>query len=148
MTKPLLIIGKPHSGKTTFIAQLYTRLDVNKSSLKLYKSIDNLTPIIEALKSLEDGEEVMPTPADKSSSIILPILFDQQKIDLNCPDYGGEQINFIINNRVVDEKWNDAIKQSENWILFIRLSNLVTGYDLSNKTIKPEIFSYNGITRI
>ena len=139
MTKPILIIGKPHSGKTTFIAQIYARLDVNNSSLKLYKAVDNLNPIIEALKCLANGEEVKATPTDKSTGITLPIQFGEQQIDLYCPDYGGEQINHIIDNREVDSKWSFSIKQSENWILFIRPSNLVTAFDLSNKTIKPEI---------
>ncbi len=146
MNKPLLIIGKAHSGKTTFLAQLHARLDLNNSALKLYKPVDNLRPIIEALNCLADGEEVKPTPTDKSTAIVLPIQFGEQKIDLNCPDYGGEQINHIIDNREVEAKWSDSIKQSENWILFIRPSNVTTGFDLSNKTIKPEILeSGNGI---
>lgn len=139
MTKPLLIIGKPHSGKTTFLAQLHSRLDVSNSELKYYKPVDNLNPIIEALKCLEDGLEVQTTPSETSSVITLPIQFGGQKVDLNCPDYGGEQINHIIDNREVDEKWAEAIKQSENWILFIRPSNVTTGFDLSNKTINPKI---------
>jgi len=142
MTKPLLIIGNPHSGKTTFIAQFYARLDVNNSSIKLYRAIDNLNPIIEALKCLASGEEVKPTPTDKSTGILLPIQINDQKIDLYCPDYGGEQINLILENREVDKKWTDSIKHSENWILFIRLSSITTGFDLSNKTIKPELLEY------
>jgi GTPase SAR1 family protein len=139
MTKQLLIIGKPNSGKTTFLAQLHLLLDTNNSSLKLYKPVDNLTPIIDALNCLADGEEVKPTPMEMSTTIILPIQFWEQKIDLNCPDYGGEQINNIIDNREVDAKWTDSIRQSENWILFIRPSNLSANYDLSNKTINPDV---------
>jgi len=44
--------------------------------------------------------------------------YGEIKIDLDCPDYGGEQVNNIIESREVDSKWADAIKQSENWILF------------------------------
>ncbi len=139
MTKSVLIIGKPHSGKTTFIAQLYARLDVNNAALKLYKSVENLSPIIEALSSLSKGEEVKPTPTDKTTGITLPIQFGEDMVDLFCPDYGGEQINNIIENREVDEKWKESIAQSENWMLFIRLTNLSTGFDLSNKTIKPDL---------
>ena len=137
MTKSLLIIGKPDSTKTTFLAQLHARLEMSDSVLKLYKPVDNLNPIIDALNCLANGDEVKTTPTDKSSVIMLPIQFEDQKIDLNCPDYGGEQINHIIENREVDEKWAQAIKQSDNWILFIRPSNLTTGFDLSNKTINP-----------
>lgn len=139
MATSILLIGKPHSGKTTFIGQLCARVDANNSVLKLYKAIENRTPIIEATRALAKGEEVTTTPTEKSTVISLPLQHGDAMIDLNCPDYGGEQVNLIIDNREVDSKWSDAIKQSENWILFIKPTDLTTSYDLSNKTIKPEI---------
>jgi GTPase SAR1 family protein len=139
MATKILLIGKPHSGKTTFIVQLYARVETNNSALKLYKAVENLTPIIEATRALANGEEVKPTPTDKSTVICLPLQHGEVKIDLDCPDYGGEQVNHIIENKEVDSKWVDLIKQSENWILFIKPTDLNTSYDLSNKTIKPEV---------
>lgn len=139
MTTPILLIGKPHSGKTTFIAQLYARVDSNNSLLKLYKPVENLTPIIEAIRAIANGEEVNATPTDKGSFIRLPLQHGEERIDLDCPDYGGEQVNLIIENRNVDSKWEESIKQSMNWILFVKPTDLSTSYDLSNKTIKPEI---------
>jgi double-GTPase-like protein len=139
MAMQILLIGKPHSGKTTFIGQLHARVDANNSALKLYKAIENLTPIIEAAMALAKGEEVKTTPTDKSTVICFPLQHGETQIDLDCPDYGGEQVNEIIENREVDSKWADSIKQSENWILFIKPSDLTTSYDLSNKTIKPEV---------
>ena len=145
MIKSILIIGKPHAGKTTFLAQLHACLDISTGQFQLYKPVANLTPIIEALNRLADGEEVNATPTDKSTEIILPIKSGSENIDLNCPDYGGEQINHIIENREVTEKWAALIKKSDNWVLFIRPSTISTGFDLSNKTIKPEILeSSNG----
>jgi len=139
MATSILLIGKPHSGKTTFIGQLCSRIEANNSSLKLYKPIENLTPIIDAIRALAKGDEVMTTPTEKSTIICLPLKYRDEEIDLDCPDYGGEQVNFIIENREVDSKWIKSIKQSENWILFIKPSDLTTSYDLSNKTIKPEV---------
>jgi len=139
MATQILLIGKPHSGKTTFIGQLCARVDANSSALKLYKAIENRTPIIEATRALANGEEVKTTPTDRSTVIYLPLQNGEVKIDLDCPDYGGEQVNHIIENREVESKWADSIKQSENWILFIKPSDLTSSYDLSNKTIKPEV---------
>lgn len=139
MATQILLIGKPHSGKTTFIGQLCARVDANNSALKLYKAIENRTPIIEATKALAKGEEVKTTPTDKSTVVCLPLQNGEVKIDLDCPDYGGEQVNHIIENREVDSKWVKSIKQSENWILFLKPTDLATSYDLSNKTIKPEV---------
>lgn len=139
MAIPILLIGKPHSGKTTFIGQLYARVETNNCSLKLYKPIDNLVPIIEATRALANGDEVKTTPTEKSIMICLPLQNGEERFDLNCPDYGGEQVNLIIENRELDSNWTDSIKRSGNWILFIKPSDLTTDYDLSNKTIKPEV---------
>jgi hypothetical protein len=139
MTTAILLIGKPHSGKTTFIGQICARVETNNSSLKLYKAVENLAPIIEATRALANGDEVKTTPTEKSTVICLPLQHGEEKIDLDCPDYGGEQINKIIENREVDSKWTESITKSQNWIVFIKPTDLSTAYDLSNKTIKPEI---------
>lgn len=139
MTTPILLIGKPDSGKTTFLVQFHARVDSFKSALTLYKSIENLTPIIDGAKALANGEEVKTTPSEKSTIMNFPLLYDNMKIDLDCPDYGGEQINLIIENREVDSKWSELIRNSNNWIVFIRPTSLSASFDLSNKTIKPEV---------
>lgn len=139
MTTSLLLIGKPHSGKTTFIAQLCGRVESTTSSVRLYKPIDDLTSIIESTRALANGDEVKATPTDKNSFLSLPLQVAGRKIDLACPDYGGEQINLIIEDREVDSKWSKSVIQSNSWILFIKPSDLSTSYDLSNKTIKPEV---------
>ena len=144
MSISILLIGKPHSGKTTFIAQLCAKVEANKSYLTLYKPIENLTPIIEATKSLAKGEEVKTTPTEKSTVISLPLQYIHEKLDFDCPDYGGEQINHIIENRELGLKWAESIKKSDNWILFIRPSSLSSFFDLSNKTITPDVLEGEG----
>jgi len=139
MTTPILLIGKPDSGKTTFLVQFHARVDSFKSDLKFYKSIENLSPIIDGARALANGEEVKTTPSEKSTIMHFPLLYGNTKIDLDCPDYGGEQVNLIIENREVDSKWSELIKNSNNWIVFIRPTSLSTSFDLSNKTIKPEV---------
>jgi hypothetical protein len=138
MNKLLLIIGKPHSSKTVFIAQFYSRLQKRKSKLSLYKSVNDLSPITLAREALAKGEEPQATPTNRSVNLILPIQFGDQQIDLLCPDYGGEQINNIITLREVDKKWMGAITDSDNWIFFIRLSSINKPLDISNITVTEE----------
>lgn len=138
MSKPLLIIGKPHSSKTVFIAQFYSRLQKQKSKLSLYKPVNDLSAITAAREALANGEEPETTNTERSVNLILPIQFDKEKIDLLCPDYGGEQINTILTSREVDKKWLDAIKESDNWIFFIRLNNISEQLDISKITVTEE----------
>jgi len=109
----------------------------------LYKAVDNISAIEEACDLLANGEGINTTPVDKNVGLLLPIQFGEEKVDLFYPDYGGEQINNIINNRDINKKWRDSIKKSNSWVLFIRPSNLKTGFDLSNKTINPDILKIN-----
>lgn len=138
MSKPLLIIGKPHSSKTVFIAQFYSRLQKRKSKLSLYKPVDDLSAITSAREALANGDEPEATSTERSVNIILPIQFGEEQIDLVCPDYGGEQINTILASREVDKKWLDAIKESDNWVFFIRLNNISEQLDISKITVTEE----------
>jgi hypothetical protein len=139
MNKSILIIGKPCSSKTTFIAQLYSKLVDKKYKISLYKPVENITPIKDALDLLAQGKETEPTHTEINVLLSLPIQIDDMKIDLYCPDYGGEQINELINTREINVVWRKLIKESDNWILFIRLNSLTTNYDLSNKTISLDL---------
>lgn len=138
MNTHILIIGKPHSTKTTFLTQFYTKIVTKKSNITLHKPAENITAIKEAAELLANGEETKPSPTNRNVGLSLSIKYNNEEIDLYCPDYGGEQINHIINNREIDAKWVAAIKESNNWILFIRPTDLNSGFDLSNNTINPD----------
>ncbi|RNI23370.1 TRAFAC clade GTPase domain-containing protein [Rufibacter latericius] len=138
MNKSILLIGRPHSSKTVFITQFYSKLRKGKSKLTLHKPVDDLTTIAPARDSLANGEEPQSTPAESNLMLFVPIKFNEVIIDLACPDYGGEQINKIIRERNLDKKWLDSIKSSNNWLLFIRLSSIDRSIDISNVTVTKE----------
>jgi len=138
MSKPLLIIGKPHSSKTVFIVQFYSRLQKRKSKLSLYKPVNDLSAISAAREALANGDEPEATNTERSVTLILPIQFGEEQVDLVCPDYGGEQINTILTSREVDKKWLEAIKESDNWIFFIRLNNISEQLDISKITVTED----------
>lgn len=128
----ILVVGKPKSSKTTYFAQFYLRVLRKKSSVKLWKAPQNIKPIEDAIKRLSVGEEVQSTPADSNEELILPIQIEDQQLELVCPDYGGEQVNNIIELMEFDEKWKTRVANSGNWILFFRPGTVINYYDLSN----------------
>ena len=136
--KSILILGKPHSGKTTFILQFYGRLVKNKSAIVLYKSVENISLIAEDRERLSRGEETQPTQTEKYDELILPIEYNGKRADLKYPDFGGEQINKIVEQREGDKNWKKLLTDSNDWIFFIRLSSLIAISDSSNQTIDKE----------
>lgn len=138
MSNSILLIGKPHSSKTVFLSQFYSRLQKKKSKLTLYKSVEDLSPISAAREALANGEEPQATPAEKSVKFHLPIQIDDQKIDLKCPEYGGEQVVSIVENRELNKEWKGSIEESNNWILFIRLNSINKPLDISDVTYSEQ----------
>jgi GTPase SAR1 family protein len=136
--KSILILGKPDSGKTTFIAQFYTRLVKNRSAITLYKSVGDISAISDARDRLSNGDETQPTSTEKYEQMLLPIKYNGQNVDVKYPDSGGEQVTKIFEERKVDENWVRNLAESNDWILFIRLSSLTAISDLSNTTIEKE----------
>lgn len=134
-TKPILLIGKPHSSKSVFLTQFYTRVQKNKSLLSLYEPVADLTPIFSVKESLAKGEEPQTTPTDKNVQFNLPISLNGTNVDLTCPEYGGEQIKRIIETREVDNQWKKAINESNNWLFFIRLRSINRNLDISSITL-------------
>jgi hypothetical protein len=135
MSKKLLIIGKKNSSKTVFITQFYIRLQKGKSKLSLYETVSDLSAISTAKDALVNGDEPEPTFAGSNISVLLPIKFNEQQIDLYYPDFGGEQINRIITTREVDKNWTEAIRESDNWVFFIRLNSINRQLDISNTKV-------------
>lgn len=138
MSNSILLIGKPHSSKTVFLSQFYSRLQKKKSKLTLYKSVEDLSPISAAREALANGEEPQTTPAEKSVKFHLPIQIDDIKIDLRCPEYGGEQVVSIVENRELNKEWQNSIEESNNWILFIRLNSINKPLDISDVTFSEQ----------
>ncbi|WP_078130560.1 TRAFAC clade GTPase domain-containing protein [Leptospira alexanderi] len=135
MKKSVLVIGRPHSSKTVFIAQLYSRLRKGKSIFSLSKSVEDLTPISAAREALAKGEEPQTTPTNKNTNLSLSIKNGENQIELLYPDYGGEQIDRMIVSREIDQNWINAIKESNNWIFFIRLNSINKPLDISSVTV-------------
>jgi hypothetical protein len=130
-SKSVLIIGKPASGKTTFLAQFLTRVAKGKSKVKLLSMPDNIKAISDAQKSLSSGEEPATTQSDRNVELNLSLEIDGNNVQLSCPDYGGEQISAHTELMEIDKTWQKLVKGSDNWLLFIRASKISPEYDLS-----------------
>ena len=129
-TPEILLLGGPNSGKTHFAGQLYGRLKRRPEKLKIRSgdgSTTNLTALESVLRSLEDGNAAEHTPAEQYDQIIFPLIdSDENKLDLYWPDYGGEQLKQLFEQREVPAAWRERLVSSEGWMLFIRLSSETT----------------------
>lgn len=138
----ILIIGGPNAGKTHFGGQLYGRLESRKFEYKI--AVNNkptdLSIFQEVLDNLAEGKRAHHTEASANKSIEL-ITEDSlgNNVIFSFPDYAGEQVKMIVNDRRVNSIWKDYIDKSTSWVLFIRLHDIQIIEDIINRGIpNPE----------
>lgn len=131
--KRTLIIGKPATSKTTFLIQLYSLMRSGNGRIQLNGLPESIKPIEDDYNRLRKGEQTQTTPAEKNIDLILKIKVAGEDCQLICPDYGGEQINGLISNRQIKEGWVKLVKDSDDWLLFIKLDDLTSMHDITTK---------------
>ena len=138
----ILIIGGPNAGKTHFGGQLYGRLNSRQFEYKLAPNNrpSDLTIFEDVLTKLAEGKRAGHTESSANRTIQLKA--DDSKgnsVIFSFPDYAGEQVNMIVDNRRVNDLWKEYIDKSNSWILFIRLDEIEVLEDLINRGIpSPE----------
>lgn len=133
-TQSILLIGGPDTGKTHYGGQLLGRLQDSQGQLSLRGSPKNIMPFEEALKCLGQGVSASHTAATTYDEVVLPItLPNQGDVDLIWPDYGGEQIKHMLEQRRITDEWRRRIEQSVGWLLFVRLDRIVAPEDVISR---------------
>jgi Double-GTPase 1 len=138
----VLIIGGPNAGKTHFGGQLYGRLNSRLFSYKIapHNRPDDLTIFQDVLDKLSEGKRAAHTEASANRTIELRIDNENgSKVVFAFPDYAGEQVKFIVENRKLNEIWKQYIATSSSWMLFVRLDEIQPIEDIINRGIpSPE----------
>ena len=138
----ILIIGGPNAGKTHFGGQLYGRLNSRQFEYKIASNNrpTDLTIFEDVLTKLAEGKRAGHTESSANRTIQLKSEDNKgNSVIFSFPDYAGEQVKMIVDNRRVNDLWKEYIDTSNSWILFVRLDEIEVLEDLVNRGIpSPE----------
>lgn len=132
----ILIIGGPHSGKTHFGGQLYGRLSSRQFEYKIAPNNrpNDLTIFEDVLNKLAEGKRAGHTEASANRSIeLIAENNNGNNVVFSFPDYAGEQVKGIVDNKRVNSIWKDYIENSSSWVLFVRLDDVKITEDIINR---------------
>lgn len=137
LTPNVVLLGGPNSGKTHYAGQLYGRFKRNPGVLQLRSDAgipSDLSLFEEVLRCLENGNAASHTPTETWDEIRLPLIDNSQNaFDLLWPDYGGEQLKKVFEDRSVNQTWQGQLAGATGWLLMIRLNSEVVYNDALEK---------------
>ena len=121
-SKMSLVIGGAATGKSTFLVQLYGRMQNPESSLRVIEAPVSLEPIRDGLARLSRGLSVRHTPSASETIQLLHVEDSTGNVTrLAIPDYSGESLDSIVDDRRLPERWRRLIADAVDWKLFVRI---------------------------
>lgn len=134
MSEPdVLVLGGSGAGKTHYAGQLLGRMRHDRQGrLRLRPGgVEDLMKLEEVLACLEEGRAAGHTPAETWTGIRCELVTsDGRNVLLEWPEYAGERLFAIMEQRSLPAEWRAAINRATGWILFIRPSTLKVYEDI------------------
>ena len=132
----ILLIGETGVGKSHYGGQLLKRLMQDDGQVRMDGAATNLQPFEAVMTSLDAGLSADHTPNAVYHESRWPIVdHSGRKANLIWPDYGGEQIKNIIEERHLPHVWLDRIAKSSGWLLLIRLQQTRADDDIFSRPL-------------
>ena len=134
--KSILLIGESDVGKSHYGGQLLKRLMQEDGQIRMVGAATNLEPFQKVLARLDAGLSADHTPTSTYHESRWPIVVNEEhKAELIWPDYGGEQIENIMDKRRLPQVWLNRITRSSAWLLLIRLQKVRADDDILSRPL-------------
>ncbi len=134
--KSILVIGESGVGKSHYGGQLLKRLMKEDGRIRMDGAATNLEPFEAVMARLDAGLSADHTTTAIYHESRWPVVDDEGgKANLIWPDYGGEQIKNIIEDRRLPHAWLKRIAQSSAWLLLIRLQGTRVDDDIFSRPL-------------
>lgn len=132
----VLVLGGPSVGKSTFLMQLFGRVASGEYSLSLRAAPDSITTINDGWKRLQQGLPTTHTPHGTDSFQTLPVAdADGRQLNVQVPEYAGEDLWQVGDAHRLSERWEALARESDHWVVFVRLSQQPDIPDLISKPV-------------
>ncbi|MFY0729966.1 hypothetical protein [Pseudomonas sp. NFX15] len=118
----IVLLGESQVGKSHYGAQLLGRLNSGNCLLRMRGAATNLSAFEEVAHKLNQGVSAAHTPAVTYNESSWPVEdAGGRPVDLMWPDYGGEQIRRLIDERRIPPLWRERLRSAQGWMLMLRL---------------------------
>lgn len=135
-TLRLALLGESQMGKSHYGGQLMLRLNTKKCALRMRGAATNLSAFEEVVQRLNEGIPGAHTAESTYLDSVWPVVNETGlAMDLTWPDYAGEQVRRLIENRRIPTEWQERVQTADGWVLMIRPKLVVLDDDLLSRPL-------------
>jgi len=135
-TLQIAVFGESNVGKSHYGAQLIGRLNAETGSMRMRGAAPDLAAFDDVFQSLSGGIPGAHTAAGTYTETLLPVLTeDNVSIDLNWPDYAGEQVSHLLEERRIPASWQERVETADGWILMVRPKRVPLAEDIFSRPL-------------
>lgn len=132
----IAVFGESNVGKSHYGAQLIGRLNAQTCSLRMRGAAPDFGAFEDVVLALNDGVPGAHTAAGTYTETLLPVLTqDNVAIDVNWPDYAGEQVSHILEERRIPYSWQQRVETADGWILMVRPKSTSVADDIFSRPL-------------
>lgn len=132
----IALFGESDVGKSHYGGQLVGRLNAETGSMRMRGAAPDLTAFDDVRQSLSDGVPGAHTSAGTYTETLLPVLTDSDvAIDLTWPDYAGEQVSQLLEERRIPPTWQQRVEVADGWILMLRPKLAILADDIFSRPL-------------
>lgn len=126
MSRSIILLGGPDSGKTNFIGRLWRALDEGTGSLHAAEQPKDIQFVMEVTDHLFEGGFAPRTEHSDSRrdfEVVVAAEIGGPEVRVIVPDVSGELWRNAVTDNEISSEWMDELKRADAALLFLRVGS-------------------------
>jgi hypothetical protein len=126
MTRSIMVLGGPDSGKTNYIGPLWRALDLESGALRAAEQPDDINFVLEITDHLYSGAFAPRTEhsdARRDFEVVVSATAGGAQARIVVPDISGELWRNAVIDSEIDSEWMSELTRADGALLFVRVGS-------------------------
>jgi hypothetical protein len=126
MSRSIILLGGPDSGKTNYIGRLWRALDVGAGALHAAEQPENINFVLEVADHLFQGgfaPRSEHSDARRDFEVVVAATKNGPRARVVVPDISGELWRNAVIDSEIDPDWMNELRQADAALLFVRVNS-------------------------
>lgn len=126
MSRSVVLLGGPDSGKTNYVGRVWPALDARQGRLQIVRQPDDITFVLEVTDHLNSGNFAPRSEyadARRDFEVVVAEADGGDETTIVIPDISGELWLNAVQHSEISSDWIDELRRSDGALLFVRVGS-------------------------